>query len=152
MSGFPPGLTNLDATTTVVLLAILTAAFALRVAGQFIVSRRAPTWLPPMVEWYSGVVPYPRLLAIQVVMLAAMSVVVIRLALGWPAFVDPRPVLGTLLLLIAWPYALSMAIRYAVRMWRHPEARWTGRTIPIVFHVVLATWLFVVGSYFRPVS
>ena len=128
MSGFPPGLSNLSATTAAVLLALLTAAFGLRVAGQFIVSRRAPTWLPPMAEWYSGVVPYPRLLAIQVAMLAAMSLVVIGLALGWPAFADPRPVLGTLLLLIAWPYALSMAIRYAVRMCAIP--RLAGRAGP----------------------
>jgi len=152
VSGFPPGLSDVSSTTAAVLLAILTGTFALRVAGQFIVSRRAPAWLPPMPEWYSGLIPYPRLLGIQVVMLAAMSLVVIGLALGSPAFADPRPVLGTLLLLIAWPYALSMVVRYVVRMWRHPEARWTGRTIPIVFHVVLATWLFVLGSYLRPVA
>jgi hypothetical protein len=152
VSGFPPGLTNLDETTAAALLAILTAAFALRVAGQFIVSWRAPAWLPPMPEWYSGVVPYPRLLAIQLVMLGAMSLVVVGVALGSPALADARPVIGTIVLVIAWPYALSMAVRYVVRMWRHPEARWTGRTIPIVFHVVLAMWLFVLGSYLRPVS
>ena len=41
-------------------------------------------------------------------------------------------VLGTVLLVIAWPYGLSMIVRYVGRMWRHPDARWTGRTIPIV--------------------
>jgi hypothetical protein len=132
------------------LLALLTVCFGLRVAGQFIVSRSAPTWLPSMPEWYSGVVPYPRLLAIQLAMLAVMGATVVGLAVGWPAVANPRPALGTALLLIAWPYGLSMPIRYAVRMWRHPEARWTGRTIPIVFHVVLASWLFVLGSYLRP--
>jgi hypothetical protein len=103
-----------------------------------------------MPEWYSGVVPYPRLLAIQLAMLAVMGATVVGLAVGWPAVANPRPALGTALLLIAWPHGLSMPIRYAVRMWRHPEARWTGRTIPIVFHVVLASWLFVLGSYLRP--
>jgi hypothetical protein len=103
-----------------------------------------------MPEWYSGVVPYPRLLAIQLAMLAVMGATVVGLAVGWPAVADPRPALGTALLLIAWPYGLSMPMRYAVRMWRHPEARWTGRTIPIVFHIVLASWLLVLGSYLRP--
>ncbi len=150
MNGFPPGISLPDPATAAGILAFLAGCFALRVAGQFIVSRRAPDWLPPMLEWYSGLVVYSRLLAIQVVMLAAMAVVSLGLGLGWPAIVDAKPAFGTALLVIAWPYALSMPVRYAVRMWRHPEARWTGRTIPIVFHVVLATWLFVLGSYLRP--
>ena len=92
--------------------------------------------------------PLLRLAAGELVLMGAVSV---GLALGWPIIADPRPPLGTLLLAIAWPYGLSMPVRYGVRMWRHPEARWTGRTIPIAFHIVLATWLFVLGSYLRPV-
>lgn len=132
------------------LLALLEALFALRVLGQFLVAQGVTRRLPPMVEWYSGLIPYKRLLAIQVALLAAMTSVAIALAVEMPLAVDPRPSAGTALLLVAWPYGLAMPIRYAVRMWRHPEARWTGRTIPIVFHVVLATWLFVLGSYLRP--
>jgi hypothetical protein len=150
MSGFPPGISLPDPGTAAAILGILAGCFGLRVAGQFIVARRAPRWLPPMLEWYSGLVPYSRLLTIQLVILAGMAVVSLGLWLGWPAIVDPKPALGTALLVISWPYALSMPVRYAVRMWRRPEARWTGRTIPIVFHVVLATWLFVLGSYLRP--
>jgi hypothetical protein len=150
MSGVPPGIWLPDAAVTAGILAVLTGAFAVRVAGQLIVARWAPDRLPPMSEWYSGLLPYPRLLGTQVIMLATMSAVVIGLAAGWPAIVHPRPAVGTLLLVVAWPYGLSMPIRYALRMWRHPEARWTGRTIPIVFHIVLALWLFVLGSYLRP--
>ncbi|MFL5678231.1 MAG: hypothetical protein ACJ77X_11400 [Chloroflexota bacterium] len=152
MSGFPPGIHLPDPMTAALLLGLLTGVFALRVAGQAIVARWSPAWLPPMSEWYSGVLPYPQLLATQVVMLVVMAVTVVGLALGWPIITDPRPALGTLLLAIAWPYGLSMPVRYGVRMWRHPEARWTGRTIPIVFHVVLAAWLFVLGSYLRPLG
>jgi hypothetical protein len=152
VSGFPPGISLPDPVAAAALLAVLTGLFALRVAGQAIVVLRAPTWLPPMPEWYSGLLPYRRLLATQLVMLGLMSTVVVGLAIGWPAVTDPRPALGTLLLAVAWPYGLSMLVRYGIRMWRHPEARWTGRTIPIVFHVVLAAWLFVLGSYLRPVG
>ena len=152
MNGFPPGISLPDPTVTAAILALLGGLFALRVVGQAIVVTWAPAWLPPKSEWYSGVLPYPQLLATQLVLLGLMGVVIAGLALGWPVIADPRPALGTLLLLIAWPYGLSMPVRYGVRMWRHPEARWTGRTIPIVFHVVLATWLFMLGSYLRPVG
>lgn len=152
MSGFPPGISLPDPATTAAILALLTGLFATRVVGQLIVVRWAPPWLPPMSDWYSGLLPYPRLLATQLVMLGVMTTVVVGLAPEWPAVSSPRPLLGTLLLVIAWPYALSMPIRYGARMWKHPEARWTGRIIPIVFHVVLATWLFVLGSYLRPVG
>ena len=150
MSGFPPGLAIPDPTAAAALLAGLEGLFALRVIGQFLVATGATDRLPPMAEWYSGLVPYPRLLTIQLGMLALMTLVALALAFGSPTVVELRPPLGAALLLIAWPYGLSMPVRYVVRMWRHPEARWTGRTIPIVFHVVLALWLVILGSYFRP--
>jgi hypothetical protein len=148
MSGFPPGLDLRNSGTTVALLVALEALFAVRVVGQWLVSRRVSKRLPPMSEWYSGLIPYPRLLAIQVALIVVMAGVTLAVGLGFPIG-DSRPAIGSALLLVAWPYGLSMPIRYAVRMWRHPEARWTGRTIPIVFHVVLAGWLFVLGSYLR---
>lgn len=151
MSGFPPGLKHLDASTAAGLLFLLTILFAVRVVGQALVWRGATNRLPAMSEWFSGLIPYPRLLVIQAVMLTLMSLVVIAVSLDL-LIAEPRPIAGTVLLVVAWPYGLSMPVRYGVRMWRHPEARWTGRTIPIVFHVVLACWLFVLGSYLRPVG
>jgi hypothetical protein len=35
-------------------------------------------------------------------------------------------------------------------MARRPEQRWFGGTVPIVFHCVLAAFLFVLGSYDAP--
>jgi len=40
-----------------------------------------------------------------------------------------------------------MASRYVVRMYRRPGERWFGGTIPIVFHFVLAAFLFTWGKY-----
>jgi hypothetical protein len=40
-----------------------------------------------------------------------------------------------------------MLVRYVVRMRRRPEARWFGGTIPMVFHLVLATYLYALGSF-----
>jgi hypothetical protein len=33
-------------------------------------------------------------------------------------------------------------------MHRSPDQRWFGKTIPIVFHVVLASYLYALGSFY----
>ncbi len=149
MTGSPPGLELADPILAALILLSLEGLFALRVVGQAIVARWAPARLPPMSEWYSGLVPYPLLLVFQLVILVGMTVVAASVAGGRLALVEERDSIGTILLAIAWIYAIAMVVRYVLRMLRHPEARWTGQTIPIVFHVVLATWLFVLGSYLR---
>ena len=40
-----------------------------------------------------------------------------------------------------------MVVRYAVRMARRPDQRWTGGTIPIIFHVVLAAFQWTFAQY-----
>ncbi len=150
MSGVPPGLDLTDPETTVGLLALLSALFLLRVVGHILVVLRAPAWLPPMDQWYSGVLPYPHLLATQVVLLAAMAAVMLAMLRGTSWALGPHPAAGSVLLVVAYGYAGSMAPRYVIRMARRPDERWLGGCIPIVFHVVLATWLFVLGSHWRP--
>jgi hypothetical protein len=53
-------------------LAILTLLFALRVLGQALVVFFSVGWLPPTEHWFSGLIRYPILLGIQLVMLAVM--------------------------------------------------------------------------------
>ena len=55
---------------------------------------------------------------------------------------------GRFLIVFSGVYALAMAIRYVVRMSRQPDQRWFGGTIPIVFHFVLASYLYVLGSVY----
>ena len=44
------------------------------------------------------------------------------------------------------PGFLGMVARYAITMTLYPERRWLGTgTIPIVFHWVLAAYLYVLG-------
>jgi len=149
VTGFPPGFELGDPRSTAIVLAVLATLFLARVVGQLIVATRAPGWLPPMSEWYSGALAYRPLLATQAVVLVALWSVALGLALGLPVLAERRPVVGTALLAIGWVYLVSMVVRYVVRMWRHPEARWLGRTIPIWFHMVLASWILVLGSYLR---
>ena len=58
----------------------------------------------------------------------------------------PGPVLAWVLVAFAFLYWAAMAARYALRMARRPAARWLGGAIPIVFHCVLAAFVFVLGA------
>jgi len=132
------------------LLWLLTGLFALRVAGQALVASRDVSFLPPMAEWYSGLVPYPLLLPIQLVMLAVMARIDLDLTRGRGPFVRARPRLGSGLRWFAVAYFLAMVARYALTMALRPERRWLGGAIPIVFHWVLAAYVFVWGTVIVP--
>ena len=127
-----------------VVMAVLLVLFLLRVVGQVLAATTAPTWLPPMTRWYSGLMPYRYLLPTQIVFLVVMIAMVIG--------VDRRSSpLGTLsatasawIVWASYAYALGMvvrSIRYALAM---PERR--GVLIPTIFHFVLAGFLFAYGS------
>jgi hypothetical protein len=126
-------------------LALYTVLFSLRVAGQIAVAAAQPAWLPPMHEW--NFVPYRILLPIQLALLALMSVVVVDLFGGGGVFSEQSDPAGAVVIGLSYAYWAAMAVRYARRMVRRPEERWFGGTIPIVFHCVLAAFLFVYGSY-----
>ena len=54
-------------------MAVLLVLFIGRVLGQVLVATIAPSWLPPMARWYSGLMPYRYLLPTQVGFLALMT-------------------------------------------------------------------------------
>ena len=53
------------------------------------------------------------------------------------------------LLTVGSVYLAVMAIRYAIRMTLYPPERWSGGSIPIFFHWVLAGFILVLGFYHR---
>ncbi len=136
---------ELDAEATGAFLTLFTALFALRVAGQLVVKRAAPRWLPPMEQW--NLLAYRLLLPIQLLFLAVMGSICVSLLAdaGLPA--EPHRRFGLFAIGLSVVYAGSMAARYAVRMRRRPGERWFGGAIPIVFHVVLSAFVFTYGAY-----
>jgi hypothetical protein len=125
-----------------------TVLLYLRVAGQIIVVLRAPRWLPPMDQWQSGLLPYPVLLVGQVIVLALMTWISVDFARGYGRFVEPQwPHAGAVFMWIGRVYFLGMVVRYVIWMWRRPDQRWLGGTIPIIFHSVVAVFLFSFGRY-----
>jgi len=127
----------------------LATAFLGRVVGQIVVLAWSPSWLPALEQWESGLLPYPVLLASQIMILAFQFEVSRELWTGRGPLVKPRPALSTWVRRISVVYVLAMITRYVISMAVYPERRWFGDTIPIVFHLVLAAYLHTLSKVVR---
>jgi hypothetical protein len=136
---------RLGAHETGVFLVFCTLLFIVRVVGQVLVVRRAPAWLPPMEKW--NLVPYRVLLPSQIAIVAFMAAVDFGFLHNRPLVIERHATFGRGLIHASVLYAGIMAVRYFVRMTRQPAERWFGGAIPIVFHMVLAAFLFTWGRY-----
>ncbi len=136
-----------DPTVYSAFLILFTVLLAGRVAGQLIVYLSAPRWLPPMAQWQSGLLPYPVLLASQGVVLTFMTLICVDFVRAHGFFVEPHPRGGAFSVWFASLYFAGMVVRYIVTMRRRPERRWFGGTIPIIFHSVVAAFLWTWGRY-----
>lgn len=114
--------------------------FAMRVVGQLLVAGGLAPFLPPMDEWQSGLLPYPLLLASQMLILGVLATVCVQFTRGRGYFVRPHPWLATPLWIVGWTYAIGMLVRYALLR---------RDAIPVVFHIVLASFLLVVADHHR---
>ncbi len=130
-----------------ILLSFLTFLFVLRVLGQVLVAFLGVDFLPGMEHWYSGLLPYPILLPIQIVMIIVMIRMTWDVMRGSRIFSIPKRGIGVSLRWFSYLYFLAMVVRYIYTMARHPELRWFGHTIPIWFHMVLAIFLYTYGHY-----
>ena len=141
----PPIVLELDSRSSyTALLWVLLGLFVMRVIGQIPVMLWHPRWLPAEKEWYSGILSYPVLLPIQIVFI----VVMVGMTLSTKASAGATPgTNGGIAILAVWLsylYAGGMLVRFVVWLRRPPERR--RAWIPIVFHIVLAGFLWVWGS------
>ena len=105
--------------------------------------------LPPMQEWYSGLLPYEYLLPSQIAIIVVMARVCVDFTRGTGFFVTPRRFFAIHWLYFGYFYLAVMVARYPIQMALHPESRWFGGTIPIFFHWVLAAFVIAVGLHHR---
>ena len=124
-------------------MAVLLALFFARVLGQIVAATIAPPWLPPMRRWYSGLMPYRYLLPTQIVFLVVMAVMTLSIARRSAPLGTMAPAVGTWIIWASYAYALGMVVRSVRYASTPPERR--GVFIPIVFHFVLAAFLFTYG-------
>lgn len=128
---------------------LLLGLFCLRVAGQIVVALYAPSFLPQIDEWYSGLIPYGPLLVAQLAIIMLFTKICIDFTRGNGFFVCPRPAFGRDVLALGYLYFASMVVRYVVRMALYPDERWLGGCIPILFHWVLASFVIAFALYHR---
>jgi uncharacterized protein len=141
-----------DPTSYAPFLWIFTILLLGRVVGQLIVAIWSPRWLPPMAQWQSGLVSYPVLVASQILVLTLMVSISVDFSHGNGFWVRPQPVLGRAALWWSYLYFGAMVVRYVVRMVRRPDQRWTGGTIPIIFHSVVAAFQWTFGTFHQLMS
>ena len=132
-----------DGAAYATVMAVLLALFFARVLGQIVAATIAPPWLPPMRRWYSGLMPYRYLLPTQIVFLVVMAVTTLSIARRSAPLGTAAPGVGTWIIWASYAYALAMVVRSVRYASTPPERR--GVLIPIVFHFVLAAFLFTYG-------
>ena len=126
---------------------LFTVLLFLRVIGQIVVVLFAPRWLPPMRQWQSGLLPYPVLLLGQAVVLTLMVWVSRDFSRGSGVFLHPPAGIPRAVAWFSCLYFGGMILRYIVWMARRPDQRWFGGTIPIIFHCVVAAFLWTFSRY-----
>jgi len=132
-----------DGAAYATVMAVLLALFFARVLGQIVAATIAPPWLPPMRRWYSGLMPYRYLLPTQIVFLVVMAVTTLSIARRSAPLGTAAPGVGTWIIWASYAYAFGMVVRSVRYASTPPERR--GVLIPIVFHFVLAAFLFTYG-------
>jgi hypothetical protein len=129
--------------TSQVRIAVLwacTGLFLLRVLGQVEVVLIAPAWLPPMEQWYSGLLPYPLLLPAQIALLMLMTSLVVR-EKRVRRFAHDRNWLRVVSLI----YFAAMLSRLIIQYLRGADNVIDAGGIPVAFHWVLALFLLVLS-------
>ena len=131
-----------DARERILLLWVCLGLFLLRVLGQIEALLLAPSWLPPMQDWYSGLLPYPVLLPAQIVLLMIMAVIAANQTLTnthapgrWRRWVR----------VFAVAYFAAMTLRLLIQLGRGAPDVIAAGGIPVVFHYVLALFLCVLA-------
>jgi hypothetical protein len=93
--------------TYAVCLTGLLTLFILRVLGQILVASLGVSWLPSMEHWYSGLIPYPVLLPIQLGLIILMCFIIRDAYKGSGRFSLAKTTRGTFLKRFSYLYALG---------------------------------------------
>ena len=130
----------------VAVLSVLLAAFFLRVLAQLMQALSNVTWLPSFEAWAAGGLPYPVLVAVQVIIIAVAVEVIRKLARGT---IKAQRKWSFWLLALGGLYFLVMAFRLAAGLTFLGDNDWFAASLPAVFHLVLAGYVLTLGHYHR---
>lgn len=131
---------------TLVLMSVLTALFVLRVCAQLLQALFPVGWVPEFEAWQSGVLPYPVLLAVQLGIVGFMSLVLQRVRNGT---IRARPWKYRVCLVFGSSYFAVMAFRWVAGLTFLADQAWFAESLPAFFHMVLASFILLLGLHIR---
>jgi hypothetical protein len=126
------------------LLWLLLALFVIRVVAQPLALLTSAPFLPPFEAWHSGLLPYPALVAAQLLIIAWLARTAWRFSM---ATVTPSYRVGVSTLTIGAIYFGVMLLRLVLGLTILSSSRWFSSILPTVFHLVLASYLLVYGHF-----
>ena len=124
----------------------LLGLFCARVLAQIVQFGFDVPFLPPFDAWQSGVLPYPLLVAAQVLIAVFMAWIAAGVLSGR---VVPSRARAVYWLAPGCLYLAVMIVRLALGLTLLDGHGWFDRPLPTGFHIVLASFLLVVGAYHR---
>lgn len=125
---------------------LLVAAFAGRVAGQLIQKVSPVGFLPDVAAFQGSRLPYWALLSTQIVILCAMVVVTARIQRGT---LRPSARVGSILGRLGALYLGVSIVRIAIGLFVPQAPAWFSTWLPAIFHLVLAGWVLLVAVWHR---
>lgn len=123
---------------------LLLALFIVRVVAQPLALLTSAPFLPPFESWHSGVLPYPALVAAQLLIIAWFARTAWRFSNG---NVTPSHRLGIWMLTLGGIYFAMMLVRLMLGLTIESTNRWFSSILPTMFHLVLASYLLVYGHF-----
>jgi len=124
------------------ILVALTALFAVRVTAQFVSLFITYEWFPAFDRWSSGVISYPLLLVTQLLILALMLA-----GCAYRGQWNPGPATVWITRRLAQLYFLIMFLRLMVSISGVSSSHWWQMTLPALFHLVLASYLYCIAEF-----
>ena len=126
------------------LMLLLSGLFALRVAAQLVQAVYEVPFLPPFEAWQGSAIPYPALLLLQAIVVAVMFGVLWRVKTG---AISPSPWKHQACFALGGVYWAVMTFRLIAGLTFFAEYEWLARSVPALFHIILATLILVLGHY-----
>ena len=125
-------------------LVALAGLFVLRVLAQLIQAVYPVAWLPPFEAWHGAVLPYPLLVAAQCLIIGVLAWIIVRVR---AEAITPRRWKVRVCFLFGGVYFGFMAVRLIGGLTVLGDHAWFSKTLPAVFHLVLAAFILLLGHY-----
>ena len=125
---------------------VLLGLFCVRVIAQLLQWRFDISFLPAFEIWHSAVLPYPVLLLTQLGIIATLAKIALDFSTGRA---DASRRSGGLWLGFGLTYLGAMLARLILGLTVLSSHFWFSRHLPTTFHIVLASFVVLVGLFQR---